>query len=133
MHPVNAHPPTKRNCVLCHRFERMVTAETILCDRFGHNFPAVETECVFWEREPGADDESDPAFWREVMHRRNPPKPVQPLRPRTLEETRAIMGLNYRREPPFERHCAVGQARTMDAIDLEEEAEAIRVAMGPCS
>jgi hypothetical protein len=108
----------------------MVDAETILCDRFGHNFPAVKTECAFWEREPGADDESDPAFWREVMHRRNPPKPVQPLRPRTLEETRAIMGPNYLRELPAEHPAPAGQARTMDAIDVEEEAEAISAAMG---
>ena len=31
-------------------------------------------QCAFWEREAGADDETDVELWREVMHRAFPAK-----------------------------------------------------------
>lgn len=70
-------------------------SDSVQCSRFGNVSPAREVHCAFWEREPGADDESNPELWRRVMGRTYPCRPRQPLKPRTLAETRAIMGPHY--------------------------------------
>jgi hypothetical protein len=68
-------------------------SKSVWCNKFKcHESDARNCACVFWEREPGADDEADPAFWRDVMERAYPPKPRRHLIPRTLAESRAIMG-----------------------------------------
>jgi hypothetical protein len=54
-----------------------------------------------------------------------PPKPYVALRPRTPEETRAIMGQGY-----VPLGCSPPPAVSADPIDAEEEAEAIAMAMG---
>ena len=111
--------------MLCTKFVRISGPDTVECERFGNNWPARETKCAFFQREPGADDEVDPEFWRGVMERIYPPKPHVPLKPRTAEEARAIMGLSY---DPVEPVPIAADRR--DAIDREEEAEAVAAALG---
>lgn len=90
-----------KNCMLCSHFERISSSNSVLCnDRHvrGHSSPARETQCVFFEREPGADDETDLALWRQVMHRAFPPKPDVPLVPRARpapQFDRAVMADYY--------------------------------------
>ena len=95
-HSINRNPPKIKICVFCRRFVRISGSNTVECSKFGNNSPARETQCAFWEREPGADDEVDAEFWRAVMERLHPPRKHPELQPRTLAETRAIMGASDR-------------------------------------
>ena len=123
LHSINVHPPRLRNCVLCANFVCIVGSDAVRCFKFGCASPAREMQCAFWEREPGADDESDVGFWRQVMERLYPPRQCTPLQPRTPEETRTIMGLNYR--------CSAASATPIDPIDAEDEAAALAEVLGP--
>ncbi len=67
---------TRRNCVFCQHCGGISGRNSVRCERFGgHSSPALESPCVFWSREPGADDEADPQFWRDLMERLYPETP----------------------------------------------------------
>lgn len=67
---------TRRNCVFCQHSGGISGRNSVRCERFGgHSSPALESPCVFWSREPGADDEADPQFWRDLMERLYPETP----------------------------------------------------------
>jgi len=127
-HSINANPPKIRNCVLCSRFVEFTGPDTVRCAKFGNNWPARETQCAFWEREPGADDETAPEFWRQVMERQCPPRHRPPLRPRMLVEVRAIMGQGYTGSSGIDAVVSVPVG--LDAVDAAEEEEAISEAIG---
>lgn len=72
---------TRRNCVFCQHCGGISGRNSVRCEHFGgHSSPALESPCVFWSREPGADDEADPKFWRAIMERLYPETPDRMVR-----------------------------------------------------
>lgn len=89
---------TRRNCAFCQHFGGITGTTSIWCNRFRiYESQALATGCVFWSREPGADDEPDPEFWRQLMAELHPPKAPKPLGakrlppPLTPDEVREVL------------------------------------------